>query len=71
MKASLDQFTIVETQPFSELHKIVCDLFMLLYIFAALTNEVKAHRSIILFCLRQNTLLYININSSYAIALVH
>ena len=30
MKASLDQFTIVETPPFSELHKIVCDLRMLL-----------------------------------------
>jgi hypothetical protein len=30
MKVWLDQFTIVETQPFSELHTIVCDLFMLL-----------------------------------------
>jgi hypothetical protein len=28
--SELRLFTIVETQPFSELHKIVCDLFMLL-----------------------------------------
>ena len=30
MKVWLDQFTLVETQPFSELHTIVYDLSMLL-----------------------------------------